>query len=128
MAEARRQRLEQSRLRRKHTPTMKDVGHHLKASVTRRQFSQFRDRQQRRLASASKDGGENDATSRKGVAQSVIRSELELRAAKAERWRRGQAATVIQRWWRPIAARLRAARELVSDASNGKSPGGGGGR
>ena len=112
MAEARRQRLEQARLRRKHTPTMREATSFLKQSVARRQFSQWQARQERRkVATAGASASGADPTSTKGVAQSVIRSELQLRAAKAERWRRGQAATVIQRWWRPIAGQLREARE-----------------
>ncbi len=115
MAEARRQRLEQARLRRKHTPTMREATSFLKQSVARRQFSQWQARQERRkIAMAGACAGNADPTSTKGVAQAVIRSELQLRAAKAERWRRGQAATVIQRWWRPIAKRLQEGREYAA--------------
>lgn len=112
MAEARRQRLEQARLRRKHTPTMREATNFLKQSVARRQFSQWQALQERRkVATAGASASGADPTSTKGIAQAVIRSELQLRAAKAERWRRGQAATVIQRWWRPIARHLREALE-----------------
>lgn len=116
MAEARRQRLEQARLRRKHTPTMRDATSFMKQSVARRQFSQWQARQERRKAAvASGEGaGAADATSTKAVYQSVIRSELELRAAKAERWRRGKAATVIQRWWREVWRCLQASRECAA--------------
>eukprot|EP01043_Picozoa_sp_COSAG02_P095454 COSAG02_NODE_31817_length_527_cov_0.310748_1_plen_163_part_10 len=115
MAEARRRRLEQARLRRKHTPTMREATSFLKQSVARRQFSQWQARQERRkIAMAGACAGNADPTSTKGVAQAVIRSELQLRAAKAERWRRGEAATVIQRWWRPIAKQLQEAREYTA--------------